>query len=362
MGDHAVVHHHYDTAGDTDDEGHTEQVAGTVNKVGGQLFLAHAGDEAHDDGGSQEHAGDLGHPPAQYGHTVDHHGEGGDKDTKHDFAGSGELQHLVALVAEEVGTVLFPLVSHQGLAWIVAHHLGVTHHVGNADQPAGDQHGHAQPDTVGEGDAGGVGGDNGSKRVDGGAQGTDTGTEQHGSGGDDRVKTGGHHHRYQQGVERQGLFRHAVDGAPCGEQRHQDGDHPLFAAAQAIGDTLDTGVDGASLGHDAEKATDDQDKEGDVDGACLIGIVVVETINRGQQHVDDPLGIALNLLVGTRHRHFLAEGFVHGHLVFAGRHYPAQGGYQGDQHKQYRVGWRELEFGHGPASFCGCGIHAGCGL
>ncbi len=338
VGDHAVVHHHHDTAGDTDDEGHAEQVTGTVDEVGGQLFLAHAGDEADDDGGSQEDTGDLRHPPAQYGHPVDHHGEGGDEDAQHDLAGQGELQHLVTLVAEEVGAVLFPLVGHQGLARIVAHHLGVTHHVGDTQDPAGHQHGHPQPDAVGEGDAGGIGGDHGGERVDGGAQGPDAGTEQHGGGGDDRVEAGGHHHRYQQGVERQGLFRHAVDGAPCGEQRHQDGDHPLLAAAQAVGDALDAGVDGPRLGHDAEEATDDQDEEGDVDGACLIGVVVVEAVDGCQQHVNDALGIGIHQLVGTGHRHFLAEGLVHGHLVFAGGHYPAQGGHQGDQHKQYRVG------------------------
>jgi hypothetical protein len=191
---------------------------------------------------------------------------------------------------------------------------------------------------AGEGDTGRVGGDHGGERVDGGAQGTDTGSQQHGRGSHDRVEAGGHHHRHQQGVERQGLFRHAVDGAPCGEQRHQNGDHPLFTATQAIGDALDTGIDGTCLGHDAKEATDDQDEEGDVDGASLIGVVVVETVDGCQQHVDYPLGIGIHQFVGTGHRHFLAEGLVHGHLVFAGRHYPAQGGHQGDQHKQYRVG------------------------
>src|SRR5690606_32920312 len=112
VGDHAVVHHHHDTARDTDDEGHAEQIAGTTDEVGGQLLFTHAGDDADDDGGSQEDAGDLRHPPAQHGHPVDHHGKGGDEDTQHNLAGSGELQHLVALVAKEVGTVLFPLVGH----------------------------------------------------------------------------------------------------------------------------------------------------------------------------------------------------------------------------------------------------------
>ncbi len=338
VGDHAVVHHHHDTAGDTDDEGHAEQVAGTVNEVGGQLLFTHAGDDADDDGGGQEHTGDLRHPPAQHCHPVDHHGEGGDEDAQHYLASKSELQHLVALVAEEVGTVLFPLVSHQGLAGVAANHLGVAHHIGHAEQPAGHQHGDAQPDAIGKGDTGGVGGDHGGERVDGGTQGTDTGPQQHGGGGDDRVEAGSHHHRHQQGVERQGLFRHAVDGAPCGEQRHQDRDHPLFTAAQAVGYPFDTGIDGTGLGHYAKKTTDDQDEEGDVDGACLVGVMVVETIDRRQQHVDDPLGIALYQLVGASHRHFLAEGFVHGHFVFAGRHYPAQGGHQGDQHEQYRVG------------------------
>lgn len=125
---------------------------------------------------------------------------------------------------------------------------------------------------------------------------------------------------------------------PAAKQRHQDRDHPLFTATQTIGHTFNTGIDGTCLGHNAKKTTDDQDKEGDVDGACLIGVVVVEAIDRCQQHVDDPLGIPLHQFVGTRHRHFFAEGFVHGHLIFAGRHYPAQGGHQGDQHKQYRVG------------------------
>ena len=42
-------------------------------------------------------------------------------------------------------------------------------------------------------------------------------------------------------LRRRKLFRHAVDGTPCGEQRHQNGDHPLFTATQAIGDALETG-------------------------------------------------------------------------------------------------------------------------
>ncbi|MND94767.1 hypothetical protein D3C80_869980 [compost metagenome] len=338
MGDHAVVHHHHDTAGDTYDEGHAEQVTGTVDEVGGQLLLAHAGDEADYDGGGQEDAGDLRHPPAEHGHPVDHHGEGGDEDTQHYLASKSELQHLIALVAEEVGTVLFPLVGHQGLAGVVAHHLGVTHHIGHAQQPAGHQHGDPQPDAVGEGDAGRVGGDDGGEGVDGGAQGTDTGAEQDGCRCHHRVEAGGHHHGHQQGVEGQRLFRHAVDGAPCGEQRHQDRDHPLLAATQTIGDALDTGIDGTCLGHNAKEAADDQDEEGDVDGACLIGVVVVEAVDGCQQHVDYPLGIGIHQLVGTGHRHFLAEGFIHYHVVFAGRHYPAQGGHQGDQHKQYGVG------------------------
>jgi hypothetical protein len=78
--------------------------------------------------------------------------------------------------------------------------------------------------------------------------------EQHGGGCHNRVEPGGQHHRYQQGVKRQRLFGHAVNGAASGKQRHQDRDHPLFTSAKAGGDALDPGVNRAGFGDDPEEA------------------------------------------------------------------------------------------------------------
>ncbi len=102
-----------------------------------------------------------------------------------------------------MGAVLFLFVCDDGERRILAHLTGVTHYPRHADDPADDQQRHAQGDPVGEGDPGGVGGDHRGEGVDGGAERADPRAEQHGGSRDNRIKTGGQHHRHQQGVERQ---------------------------------------------------------------------------------------------------------------------------------------------------------------
>ena len=89
----------------------------------------------------------------------------------------------------------------------------------------------------------------------------------------ERVVPGGDHHRHDQGIERERLFGHAVGGAAEGEDDHQDRDHQLFPAGHAGDHAGDAGVDGAGLHRHAEEAADDDDEQGDVDGAEQLAVV-----------------------------------------------------------------------------------------
>lgn len=217
---------------------------------------------------------------------------------------------------------------------ILAHFTGIAHHPRHTDNPPDDQQRDAQGDTVGEGDPGGVGGDHRRERVNGGAKRADPGAEQHGGGGYHRVETCGQHHRNQQGIERQGLFGHAVNGATCGKQRHQDRDHPLFATAQPGGDAFDPGVNGPGFGDDPKESPDDQYKQRNVDRPGLAGLGIVQPGNRGHQHGNQPLRMGRYVRIGSGNRHVLAERLVHGHVILPGRNNPRQDGNDGNQKKR----------------------------
>ncbi|MNS54709.1 hypothetical protein D3C72_875210 [compost metagenome] len=229
---------------------------------------------------------------------------------------------------------------------ILAHLAGVAHDPPHADHPADRQQRHAEHDSVGERDPGGVGGDHRGEWVNGRSERADPRAEQYRGGGDHRIEAGCEHHRDEQRVERQRLFGHTVDGPARGEQRHQDRDHPLFAAPQAGGDAFDPGVNRPGFGDDPQKATDDQNKQRHVDRARLARFRIVQPGNRGHQHRDDPLRMRGDVCVSSGNGHFFAERGVHRHLVLPGRNNPAQGGDHGDQEKENGVSGRKFELAH----------------
>ncbi len=68
-------------------------------------------------------------------------------------------------------------------------------------------------------------------------------------------------------VEGQRLpLRHAIDSAACGEQRHQNGDHPLIFAVEFDCYPFNTGINRPVLFTTPRKAADNQDKQRDVNG------------------------------------------------------------------------------------------------
>ncbi|CCJ87381.1 hypothetical protein BN133_3758 [Cronobacter dublinensis 582] len=333
MRDHAVIHHHHDAARDADNQRHAEQIPRAVDKRAGEGLFAHTRHHAGNNGGREEHAGNLAHPPAAHRHAVNHHRERGGENHQNNFTRDGKRDAVAGAVAEKMRAVGLHQIRHERRGRILAHAPGVAHHPQHADNPAYHQQRHAQSDPAGERNACGVGGDHRRERIDGGAERADACAKQHGGGGHQRVEARGHHHRHQQGVKRQRLFRHAVDGAACGKQRHQNRDHPLFFTAQPLRDALDPGVDSAGFIHHAEKAADDQHKQRHVDSACGVGDVVVKAIHRCQQHGGNALRVRVDGGVSARDRHLFAERVVHRHLVLPGGHHPGQRRHQRDKHK-----------------------------
>jgi hypothetical protein len=108
----------------------------------------------------------------------------------------------------------------------------------------------------------------------------------------------------------------------------------------------DPGVDGASLGDDQEKAADDQDEQGDVDGIGDASERIVEPHDRGGHDREQPLRVRLDLMVGARHRRFLAERLVELAIVLTGRDDPGEHRDDGDQREQDREGGRKPKIGH----------------
>ena len=327
VGDLAVVHDDGDAAGDADDEGDTEEVAGAVDERGGELALVHPVDQADEDGEEEERGRHLGEPPPQGGEAdaqvlprddpVDHHREGGAEESEDELvlAGEDDLTGVGVGRCGEVAFVVLLHVEHERRGRVVPHPLGVAEHEPDAGGQADDEDDESESEAVAEGDVGEAGGDAGGERVDGRAEHADAAAEQDDQRPDERVVTGGDHHGDDEDVEGEALLGHPERRSADGEDGHQDRDHPAFVTAKAGHEQRDAGLDGARLHRDADEAADDEDEQGDVDGAEQVTTVehvdvaggrvldAVEAVDRRLQRVDDdPRRGRVDLLVRARDR------------------------------------------------------------
>ena len=207
----------------------------------------------------------------------------------------------------------------------------VSHHVADTDQQATNQQNKSQEDTVSERNARGIGCNHGGKGVNGGTQHTNAGADQDDGDPGHGIVAGRKYHGYQNGVKRQGFLCHPVGGATDGEEHHQDRYHPDLMALQVPHRASDAGIDGPSRIHHTEKTAQKQDEHGNIDGIGDVAVGVVEPGCRCQHHINEALRVWFDGLVGSRHRHFPSDFFIHGALVLPGGNYPGQRGNKNNQ-------------------------------
>ena len=266
------------------------------------------------------------------------------------LAGEDDLAGVGAGGGEVAFVVLLHVVDER-LGRVALHPVGVAQHEPDAGGEADDEDDEAQPEAVADRNVGEAGGDAGGERVDGRAEHADAGAEEDHQGADEGVVPGGDHHGDDEHVEGEALLGHPEGGATDGEDGHQDRDHPALAAAEAVHEQGDPGLDRPGLHRDADEPADHEDEQGDVDGPEQVTAVehvdvaggrvldAVEPVDRRLERVDDdPRRARLDLLVGAGDRRtLLVEG------ILAGGDDPRGDRHEDDEGEEDRVGGRERE-------------------
>ena len=167
VGNHALFHNHHNATGQPDDERHTQQIAGTVNKTAGQLFLTQPGDDADHDGRTKEERAHSGHPPALGGNTPYHHDERQCENDQGNFLGAGEFEIFQLIVAlKEQLAVSISLFSDHGAGWIGFDPPCIAHNVRRTNDEATYKQHKPKHNAVRKGNIGSVGGNDCCKGVD----------------------------------------------------------------------------------------------------------------------------------------------------------------------------------------------------
>ena len=201
VGDHAVVHHHHDTACNADNQRHAKQIPRTVNEGTGEGFFTHAGNHADDNGRTQKDCGYFCHPPSEYRDAINHYRKGGGEYQQDPLTRGCEFKIGIAAIAEKMRTVFLHFIRHNRQLRVIADFARITHDPHHTDNIADDQQQNAHQHSLGEGDPGGVSRDNRCERVDCRAECANARAEQNSGGGNQRIKACGHHDRNQQCVE-----------------------------------------------------------------------------------------------------------------------------------------------------------------
>ena len=325
-----VVHQHGDAPADSNDKGHAQKIRAARHIGLGNLLFAHTVDEPDKDAAHQEQGAELREPPAQdrqkQAHlvkgddAVNHHQEGQGEEEHDDLPPGGEFHRL-----GHIGLELPRAHADDGPGGILFYFRGVGHDKpdGGAlkDQPLEEP----EQDAVPQGDPGEARRDARGKGVDGGADDPRPGPQEDDGDAHHRVIARRQENGNQQGEEGHGLLPHAICRSPKPEGQHQDGDHPLLPAAQALDDAAHPGVHGPRLHHHAQKAPYHQDKDADVHR-------VIEPGEGGLQHRSHALGAGGHGVVGPGHRHLV-------HIrVGPCRDQPGGKGHQDDEQEQDGVG------------------------
>ena len=154
---------------------------------------------------------------------------------------------------------------------------------------------------LGEGDAGGVGGDHHREGVDGGESGAHGGGEEDGTHADDGVIAERQKDGHQYGVEGDCLFLQPAGGAP---QRHDDANQRHeheFVAPGLARQRHQPGAEGAGLVDDADEPAQYQDEDDDV--SPLYG-----ALDHADRHIGETLGGLRQPLIGAGNGDGLADG------------------------------------------------------
>ena len=285
------------------------------------------------------------------------------------LAGEDDLTGVGVGRRGEVAFVVLLHVEHERGGRVAPHPLGVAEHEPDAGGQADDEDDESQSEAVAEGDVGEAGGDAGGERVDGRAEHADATAEEDDQRPGEGVVAGGDHHGDDEDVEGEALLGHPERRAADGEDGHQDRDHPAFVTTKAGHEQGDAGLDGAGLHRDADEAADDEDEQGDVDGAEQVTAVehvdvaggrildAVEAVDRRLQRVDDdPRRGRFDLLVGAGDRGaFGVEG------VPTGGDDPRRQRGDHDEGEQDRVRGGQREAGLAGFGFLARGLGVGCG-
>ncbi len=314
VGDAAVVHQHGDAPADADDERHAQQVRAAGDEGLRQLHLPQPVHKAHHDAAHQKQGGQLREPPAQHRQgqahlvkgddAVDHHQKGKGKDDQNGGVPPGQGLDLA-----HVGVELSGADTHHGAAGVPFHPGGVGGDIPDGDTLKKNKLDDPPEDAVPQGDPGKACGDAGGKGVHGGGDDPGSGSQQDHRHPHHRVIARRQEYRQQQGEEGHGLLPHAVGGAAQAEKYHQNGDQPFLPPVEPADHLADAGVNGAGPDHNAQKASDHQDKHAHVHR-------VVKAGKRGQQDLPHALRVLRHRVIGPGLGHAV---FV---IVGAGRDQP----------------------------------------
>ena len=191
---------------------------------------------------------------------------------------------LGRLTLEEKGLVLLKLLGHRRPGRVLFDPMGIRHHVGDADHQPAEQDHEPGDNPVSERNTRRIGRNDRRERVDCRAKHANAGTDQNDRHASNRVIPGRHHHGYQQGIERQRLLGHAIGRTACGEEGHQDRDHPDLVALQMHHRRADARINGARGVHYPEKAPKKEHEQRHIDCIGSITVRIIETRTGCQHH------------------------------------------------------------------------------
>ena len=251
------------------------------------------------------------------------------------------VRRFFIIATQKMAVMRLPLLGHDRALIVGLHERGIAHNIGHTDAQPANQKNKPQDNAVRERDRRRIRRNDGGERIDRRAKHADTGTDQNDSDTRHRIIASAQNHRQKDRVERQCFLGHAIGRPSDGEKRHQYRDHPDLAALHRAHCAANAGVDRPGRVYHAQEAAQQENEQRHVDGIRCITVRIVKPRDRGHKHVNRPLRVGLDGLVGFGNGHLTTNILVHHAVILPCRNYPGQDCHQNNQKKQDRIGcWK----------------------